>query len=127
MISSTAIITQSGGQTIQTVIKVTETAQADSSTGPNKVAIAVGVVVSVVAVLVIVGGLFFFMRHRKNTAIENERRRHQMMTNLVAGEKPGSSYSMADSRLDQGVMFQRRQSDGSIADNEDYSRRILKV
>ena len=31
-----------------------------------------------------------------------------------------------DLRLDP-VMLQRRMSDGSIADNQDYSRRILKV
>jgi len=30
-------------------------------------------------------------------------------------------------RLDQAVMGQRRMSDGSIANNKDYSRRILKV
>ena len=125
----TSLVTQSGGQTVQTVIEVTQTAQpSESNSGPNKVAIAVGITVAVVVVAAVIGGLFFFMRHRKNTAIENERRRHEMMTNLVAGgEKPGSSYSMPDSRLDQGFMFQRRQSDGSIADNEDYSRKILKV
>jgi cell wall integrity and stress response component len=32
-----------------------------------------------------------------------------------------------DSRLDPVMLQQRRLSDGSIADNEDYSRRILKV
>lgn len=128
LVVSTALVTQSGGQTVPTVIRVTETAQASSpSGGSNKVAIAVGIVIAVVAVAAVVGALFFWMRHRKNKAIEEERSRHQMMTNLVTGEKPGSSYSMGDSRLDQSVMFQRRQSDGSIADNEDYSRRILKV
>ncbi|KAI4148524.1 MAG: hypothetical protein LQ340_005057 [Diploschistes diacapsis] len=130
--ATTAVITQSGGKTVQTVVMVTETAPAQaapsaSTGGPNKVAIAVGVVVAVIGVAIVIGALFFWMRYRKNKAIEEERRRHQMMTNLVTGEKPGSSYSLGDSRLDQGVMFQRRQSDGSIADNEDYSRRILKV
>ena len=38
-----------------------------------------------------------------------------------------SSTSVTDSRLEPSVMFQRRMSDGSIADNQDYSRRILKV
>ena len=126
---STALVTKSGGQTVPTVITVTTTAvpSTDSGSGSNKVAIAVGVVVAVIVVAVAVGALFFWMRHRKNKAIEEERSRLQTMTNTVTGEKPGSSYSLGDTRLDQGVMFQRRQSDGSIADNEDYSRRILKV
>ena len=126
---STAIVTKSGGQTVPTVIEVTETAQpsSDPSGGSNKVGIAVGVTVAVVAVAVVIGALFFWMRHRKNRAIQEERDRLQSMTNTVTGEKPGSSYSLGDSRLNQSVMFQRRQSDGSIADNEDYSRRILQV
>jgi len=36
----------------------------------------------------------------------------------------GSNPSMNDSRLDPDVMATRRQSDGSIADNADYSRRL---
>jgi len=32
-----------------------------------------------------------------------------------------------DQRLDPVLLQQRRLSDGSIADNQDYSRRILKV
>jgi len=35
-------------------------------------------------------------------------------------------YSVSDARLDP-VMAQRRVSNGSIADNEDYSRKILRV
>ena len=126
---STTLVTQPGGQTVPTVIEVTTTASAapESSPGPNKVAIGVGVVVGVVVLAAIIGGLFFWMRHRKNQAIAEERARLEALTNRVTGEKPGSSYSLGDSRLDQNVMFQRRASDGSIADNEDYSRRILKV
>ena len=45
------------------------------------------------------------------------------------GAKPptSSAGSVSDARLEPSVMMQRRQSDGSIADNQDYSRRILKV
>ncbi len=74
----------------------------------------------------IAGGIFFFLRNRKKRAVEEEYRR-----NVAAGYngKPPSSSagSLNDSRLEPSVMMQRRQSDGSIADNQDYSRRILKV
>jgi cell wall integrity and stress response component len=116
-----------GGTTVPTVIQITATPPPDNGNSNNKIGIAVGVVVAVVAVASIIGGLLFWMRHKKRQALEEERQRHEMMTSFVTGEKPGTSYSMSDSRLDPGVMFQRRLSDGSIRDNEDYSRRILKV
>jgi len=58
--------------------------------------------------------------------VEEEYRRNQAST-YTAGGKPTNRSSMSDSRLEPSVMLQRRQSDGSIADNQDYSRRILKV
>jgi len=58
--------------------------------------------------------------------VEEEYRRNQASTYTVGG-KPTNRSSMSDSRLEPSVMLQRRQSDGSIADNQDYSRRILKV
>ncbi len=58
--------------------------------------------------------------------MEEEYRRNQASTYTVGG-KPTNRSSMSDSRLEPSVMLQRRQSDGSIADNQDYSRRILKV
>lgn len=94
--------------------------------GPNVAGIAAGVVVGVVALTAFAGGLFLFLKSRKRRAIEEEHR-----NNLVGwyGQKPptSSSGSISDSRLEPSVMMQRRQSDGSIADNQDYSRRILKV
>jgi cell wall integrity and stress response component len=121
-----------GGQTIVV------TASASSSTssgfsksgggGTNKAAIAAGVVVGIVAVGAIVGGLFLFLRHRRRREVEEEYRRNAAVSSFVAGGKPTSSAgaSFTDTRLDP-VMAQRRMSDGSIADNQDYSRRILKV
>lgn len=91
--------------------------------------IAVGVVCGVVAVAGVLGGLFFFLRRRRNREIEEEHRRNAAVNAFINGAKPpGSSggYSMTDARLDP-VMAQRRVSNGSIADNEDYSRRILRV
>ena len=121
---TTVIITQPGSS--KATVSSAPTSSPDP--GPNKVAIAVGVVVGILGLAGIIGGLVFFMRHKKQKELEAERLRHENMTNFVTkGEKPPSTYSLADSRLEPSVMFQRRQSDGSIADNQDYSRRILKV
>jgi len=86
-------------------------------------------VVGVVVISAVVGGVFFFLRRRRNQEIEEEHRRNAAVNAFINGSKPpGSSggVSLTDSRLDP-VMAQRRMSDGSIADNEDYSRRILRV
>ena len=76
------------------------------------------------------GGAFLWNRRRKIRHVEEEYRRNAAVSEFVAGGKThsgrsGSSFS--DNRLDPTVMGQRRMSDGSIADNQDYSRRILKV
>ena len=116
-VPSTVYVT-APGSTSASIVYTTETAS--PSGGPNKAAIAAGVVVSVVLVCALVGGLMFWLRQRRRRELEEEHRRK---------EKPHSpsSSSLPDSRLEPSVMFQRRQSDGSIADNQDYSRRILKV
>jgi cell wall integrity and stress response component len=72
------------------------------------------------------------MRRRRNRQVEEEYRRNAAVSEFVAGGKShssnsGSYGSYSDTRLDPTVMAQRRMSDGSIADNQDYSRRILKV
>lgn len=121
-----------GGATVL----VTATGQASSASAaaaakssPSKAGIAAGVVVGVVAITAMAGGAFLFMRARKRREIEEEHRRNAAVNSFVQGGKPQSSggSSFADTRLDQSVMAQRRMSDGSIADNQDYSRRILKV
>lgn len=122
--ASTVYVTQPG-TTSATIIYKTEESQAS---GPNKVAIIAGVVVGIVGLCAVVGGLFLWLRSRKRRAVEEDHRRNTAMKNLVNGQEKGSTtVSLADSRLEPSVMFQRRQSDGSIADNHDYSRRILKV
>lgn len=104
---------------------------AAKSGGTNKAAIAAGAVVGVVAAAALIGGIFLFMRNRKRRAIEEEHRRNAAVSNFIGGGKPptssGGTSSFTDTRLDPAVMAQRRMSDGSIADNQDYSRRILKV
>ncbi|RMZ70230.1 wsc domain-containing [Pyrenophora seminiperda CCB06] len=101
---------------------------APKSDPPNTVAIAVGVVVGILALAAIVFGVWFFLRRkRQHQAEEDYRRNAANVNNFVNGGKlHTSNSSMNDSRLDPSFV-DRRQSNGSIADNEDYSRRILKV
>lgn len=106
-----------------------ETSTPEKSSGPNTAAIAAGVVVGVVVAAAIIGGIVFFMRRKRNAEIEEEHRRNAAVNAFISGSKPPSSsggISITDSRLDP-VMAHRRLSDGSIADNQDYSRKILRV
>ncbi|KAL8663264.1 MAG: hypothetical protein Q9202_004013 [Teloschistes flavicans] len=121
---STVVVT--GPTKTQAAPVSAETHQASNS--PNTAGIAAGVVVGVVAVCGIVGCIFFVLRRRKRRAAEEEYEKNSGNPfENEASRPPPSSGSMSDSRLEPSVMMQRRQSDGSIADNQDYSRRILKV
>lgn len=86
----------------------------------NKAGVAAGIVVGILAATSIGFGAFIFARKQKRRRVEEEYRRSVAILEY-GGKKPES-----DVRLDP-VMLQRRMSDGSIADNQDYSRRILKV
>ncbi|KAJ5823440.1 Carbohydrate-binding WSC subgroup [Penicillium robsamsonii] len=110
----------------------TATAEASASTVPeqdldekaskskNTAAIAAGVVIGVVGFAALCGAGFFWWRSKKNKA-------------GVAGGATGGygrdsgPPSMSDSRFDGDYMAQRRQSNGSIDDDHDFSRRILQV
>ena len=112
-----------------TVPASSDTADKSKKSGPNVAAIAAGVVVGIVLIAAIAGGIFIYIRNQKRREIEEEHRRNAAVSSFAAaGGKPplsaGSSFS--DTRLDPVVMA-RRESTGSIADNQDYSRRILKV
>ncbi|KAI4141617.1 MAG: hypothetical protein L6R39_005268, partial [Caloplaca ligustica] len=122
--AATVVVTAAPGQT-QAVSVSAETHE--PSKGPNTAGIAAGVVIGVAAVTAIAGGLFFFLRNRKRRAMEAEYHPRPAENPFETESKPPpSSHSMSDSRLEPSVMMQRRQSDVSIADNQDYSRRILK-
>lgn len=127
----------------QTIVKTVPAAEAsatgdspqetsgDGDGGTNVAPIAAGVVVGVVAIAAIAGGLFWFIRKKKRQAAEDEYTRNNQVSDFMrgAGERkpPATGYSqMSDSRLDPEA-GQRRDSQGSIADNQDYSRRILRV
>jgi len=129
--STQASVVTIGGQTVVVTAPPNSTnSGATKSSGPNKAAIAAGVVVTIVVLAAAAGGLFLWLRHRKNRAIEEEYKRNAAVTSFIGGGKPtssGGASSFTDTRLDATAMAQRRMSDGSIADNQDYSRRILKV
>ena len=96
-----------------------------SGGGSNTVAIAVGVVVGVIGFAAIVGGVLLYIRRKRNREIEEEHRRNAAVSSFVGSTK--SDKSSNDQRLDPSIYSHRRQSIGSIADERDFSRRILQV
>lgn len=125
--SSSSSTTATSTTSPETQAASTNTPPPEEKGGPNTVGIAVGVVVGIVALAAIIGGVFMYLRRQKRLAVEEEYRRQAAVSNFVSGGKlHTSNSSMTDSRLDPEFMS-RRQSNGSIADNEDYSRRILQV
>ncbi|KAH7322775.1 hypothetical protein B0I35DRAFT_476690 [Stachybotrys elegans] len=100
----------------------------DDEGGPNVVAIAAGVVGGVVLVAAVAAGFWFYLRRKRNAEIEEEHRRNAAVNAFISGSKPPSSsgLSISDSRLEPSLAHHRL-SDGSIADNQDYSRKILRV
>lgn len=85
----------------------------------SKAGVAAGVVVGVVIAISLGVGAFLYLRKQKRRKVEDEYRRSVAVREFSKKPEP-------DLRLDP-VMLHRRMSDGSIADNQDYSRRILKV
>ncbi|XP_044722158.1 WSC domain-containing protein [Hirsutella rhossiliensis] len=126
--------TTDSDSTAPAIVTQTRTARPSAAgdevkSGPNTAPIVAGSVAGVVAAALLIGGIFFFIRRRRNSEIEEEHRRNAAVNAFINGSKPpgsSGSMSMTDSRLDP-VLAHRRMSDGSIADNEDYSRRILRV
>lgn len=100
-----------------------DTSNADSGGekkgGPNKAAIATGTVVGVVGAAAVAGAAFFFWRSRKQKA--------QGFNGTNGDYTNNTQPPMSDSRFDGQFMAQRRQSNGSIDDDHDFSRRILQV
>jgi cell wall integrity and stress response component len=128
--SSTAVASQTSTSAPEkTVVESKEPEEDNKDEGPSIAGIVAGSVVGVLAVAGAALGVWFFMRRRRNTEIEEEHRRNAAVNAFISGSKPpgsSGSISMTDSRLEPGLAH-RRLSDGSIADNEDYSRKILRV
>ncbi|CCU75705.1 WSC domain containing protein [Blumeria hordei DH14] len=123
--ASPSIVTVGG----QTVVVTANPESTSSSTPkpaePNKAGVAVGIVFGLLGFAALAGGILVFMRNRKRRAIEEEHRQAAAVNSFIDGGKYGGP--VTDTRLDPAAMATRRMSDGSIADNQDYSRRILKV
>lgn len=127
--SGQTVVTVEGSTVVMTVGAAAGSGGSSSggSGGPSKAGIAAGVVVGVVALAGIIGGIFLFLRYKRRKQVEEEYRRAAAINEFVGKSPPTSHSSLTDSRLDPEVMMARRQSDGSIADNQDYSRRILQI
>ncbi|TGJ84604.1 hypothetical protein E0Z10_g4169 [Xylaria hypoxylon] len=127
--SSTTSTSQTSATNVQTTpAESQKPSEDDSGSKTNTVGIAVGVVVGVLVAAAIAGGAFFYLRKKRNSDMEEEHRRNAAVNAFISGGKPPRSSggaSIADSRMDP--VMNRRMSDGSIADNQDYSRRILRV
>jgi len=125
-----SVVTVGGSTIVVTASSSADAASGSKPSGSNKGAIAAGVVVGLVFMAAIAGGAYVFIRNKRRREVEEEYKRNAAVSNFIAGGKPpnssGGASSLTDTRLDP-VMAQRRMSDGSIADNQDYSRRILKV
>lgn len=118
--AETVVVTQSAKP-------ATSSAGSGSSggSGPNKVGIAVGVVVGVVAIAAIAGVAIFFYKQKKRREIEEEHKAQAAVNGFVSSR---GSDQKSDARLDPSMASSfRRESIGSIADERDFSRRILQV
>lgn len=125
---SPSVITKAG-ETVVVTASGQSSGSSSSGSGHSKVGIAVGIVAGVVGLAALAGAGFFIYRHKKRQSVEEEYRRNAAINNFVAPSKAKSegSGSLNDSRLDPSIMAHRRMSDGSIADERDFSRRILHV
>lgn len=59
--------------------------------------------------------------------MEAEYKKAAAVNQFIAGGKKSDASSTNDQRLDPSIAFHRHQSIGSIADERDFSRRILQV
>jgi len=91
--------------------------------GASKAGVAAGAVVGVIALIALGVGVWLAVRRKRRLRAEEEYRAAVAAKEFVESAKKPSP----DQRLDPVLLQQRRLSDGSIADNQDYSRRILKV
>ncbi|KAL9108370.1 MAG: hypothetical protein Q9227_006830 [Pyrenula ochraceoflavens] len=120
----TIVVTASGQATSES-----SSSSSSGSSGSSKAGIVAGVIGGIVGLAALGAALFFFIRYKKRQAVEEEYRRNAAVSDFTRPKKArseGSGGSLNDSRLEPSIM-QRRQSDGSIADERDFSRRILQA
>lgn len=122
--SSSTDSSATGGQTVIETSDAEPTEESKKDDGPNTAAIAAGVVVGVVGFFALIGAGFFLWRFRNR---KNNQAQFDRGTGVDQYGQHMSQNSMSDSRFDGDFMAQRRQSNGSIDDDQDFSRRILQV
>lgn len=127
-VPGTSSSSSNAAQTVVVTASATKAAasnKGESDGGPNKVGIAVGVVVGVVVIAAAIGGFIFYMRQKRRREIEEEHKAQAAVNSFVGSRL---SDTKSDSRLDPSMASSyRRESIGSIADERDFSRRILQV
>lgn len=128
---SPSVVTEAGPTIYKTQgpSPTTSGTSSSGSGGPNTAAIAAGVIVGIAGLTALAAAVFFFVRHRQNKErkeVEAEYRRSAAL-NTYKAAPPMAANPTSDSRFDGGYMAQRRQSNGSIDDDQDFSRRILQV
>src|SRR5271154_5399767 len=111
--------------TIETTITQVPTQSGQSTGGGSGVTggAAAGIVIGILALMAVGVGAFFFIRRRRRIDYQK-----QWEGSSNFGSSPGSLNRPfgTDQRLEPG-MVQKRESVGSLADNQDYSRKILRV
>jgi cell wall integrity and stress response component len=102
-------------------------ANSSSKKSSSTIGIVVGVIVGIVIVGALAGAGFIILRRRQRQEMEDFKKQNDVST-FVGGKVDQSRPQMwaPDSRLENDSSG-RRVSNGSIADNQDYSRRILQV
>jgi len=116
--SSTVFVTT--GQT--TVTSSANTVSNSGGSGGISGGAVAGIVIAILLIAGIAGATIFYIRRRRKAEYE----KHE---SSGFGSSPGSlsrPFAGIDSRLDP-TMVQRPQSVGSLADDQDYSRKILRV
>ncbi|WPG97698.1 Hypothetical protein R9X50_00047900 [Acrodontium crateriforme] len=130
---TTSIATRPGQTVIVTTTNTAEVTATGTAKHSNTAGIAAGVVVGIVAVAAIVGGAIFFLKRRRQQQAAEEHRRATQVSDFMRERRPapqppssGGYSNGSDQRLEPEAGA-RRNSVGSIADDQDFSRRILRV
>lgn len=123
--SSSSFSATHQAETVVVTASTTPKSSDSASSGPNKVGIAVGVVVGVIVIAAVAGGAILYHKQKRRREIIEEHKAQAAVNSFVSSRL---SDTKSDARLDPSVASSyRRESIGSIADERDFSRKILMV